>query len=144
MPDLGILPAATATFFDSLPVTSYRLKADFHQIIMNVFGNALKYTQKGSITVRLALDAQDDATAEESERMLEIKVIDTGKGISAEYLRTSLYNRKRYIINGQFKPSNFTQLSAKKTCWQAVLAWVYPSLSRLSLCSVVLLMYKVK
>lgn len=61
---------------------------------MNIFGNALKYTQKGSIVVKLSLDPSDctqEPLAE--ERVLEIKVRDTGKGISSEYLRTSLFNR---------------------------------------------------
>ena len=61
---------------------------------MNIFGNALKYTQKGSIVVKLALDFSRDSGMENEERMLEIKVTDTGKGISSEYLRTSLYNRR--------------------------------------------------
>ena len=60
---------------------------------MNVFGNALKYTQKGTITVKLAIDHSSNDALEDTERMLEIRVIDTGKGISSEYLRTSLYNR---------------------------------------------------
>ena len=62
---------------------------------MNILGNALKYTQKGMIVVKLALDELDeDAGAEEAnERMLEVKITDTGKGISSEYLRTSLYTR---------------------------------------------------
>ena len=61
---------------------------------MNIFGNALKYTQKGSITVSLALDPSNNGVMEDAERILEIKVKDTGKGISPEYLRTSLYNRE--------------------------------------------------
>ena len=60
---------------------------------MNIFGNALKYTQKGSIVVKLALDPSNDDVTESTERMLEIRVSDTGKGISSEYLRTCLYNR---------------------------------------------------
>ncbi len=61
---------------------------------MNIFGNALKYTQKGSIVVRLSLDPSDgtqESAAE--ERTLEIKVTDTGKGISNEFIRTRLFNR---------------------------------------------------
>lgn len=61
---------------------------------MNIFGNALKYTEKGSIVVRLSLDPSEgtqDPTAE--ERTLEIKVTDTGKGISSEYIRTRLFSR---------------------------------------------------
>lgn len=61
---------------------------------MNIFGNALKYTQKGSIVVRLALDALNNGVMEDTERVLEIRVIDTGKGISSEYLRTSLFTRE--------------------------------------------------
>ena len=60
---------------------------------MNIFGNALKYTQKGSIVVKLAIDPPNNSVID-TERMLEITVMDTGKGISSEYLRTSLYNRE--------------------------------------------------
>lgn len=61
---------------------------------MNIFGNALKYTQKGSIVVKLALSPSNHDAMEDTERILEIKVMDTGRGISSEYLRTSLYNRE--------------------------------------------------
>ena len=61
---------------------------------MNIFGNALKYTQKGSIVVKLALDPSRNGVMEDTERMLEIRVTDTGKGISPDYLKTSLYNRE--------------------------------------------------
>ncbi len=81
---------------------------------MNIFGNALKYTQKGSIIVKLALDPLDNDAVEGTERMLEIKVIDSGKGISSEYLRTSLYNRKSKPYTC-WKLSKLSKLSAKKT-----------------------------
>ena len=45
---------------------------------MNIFGNALKYTQKGSIVVKLALGPSNNDVMEDTERMLEIKVVDTG------------------------------------------------------------------
>ena len=61
---------------------------------MNVFGNALKYTLKGSIVVKLSLDPPEHDGVDNTERMLELRVIDTGKGIGKEYIRTSLYNRK--------------------------------------------------
>ena len=61
---------------------------------MNIFGNALKYTQKGSIVVKLSLDESPNTVDDPAEeRILEIRVTDTGKGISSEYLRTSLFNR---------------------------------------------------
>ena len=64
---------------------------------MNIFGNALKYTQKGSIVVKLSLDESlNNAEDPAEERTLQIRVTDTGKGISSEYLRTSLFNRKSH------------------------------------------------
>ena len=60
---------------------------------MNVFGNALKYTRRGKIVIRLAL-LEDEAQLSEGDRMLELQVSDTGKGISSEYLRTSLFRRE--------------------------------------------------
>lgn len=71
---------------------------------MNIFGNALKYTQKGSIVVKLALDPSHNGVMEDTERMLEIRVIDTGKGISPDYLKTSLYNRESpgYYLFSEF------------------------------------------
>ena len=92
---------------------------------MNVFGNALKYTQKGSITVKLALDSSSNDVLENKERMLEIRVIDTGKGISSEYLRTSLYNRGLPIYRVLSKLADFLQLFAKKTYWQVGLGLAY-------------------
>lgn len=69
------------------------------RLVMNIFGNALKYTQKGTINVLLSLDdtvgLDDDqviASKAKNERVLQIKVNDTGKGISPEYLRSSLYS----------------------------------------------------
>lgn len=44
--------------------------------------------------VKLSLDPlDDDLDRTVDERILEFRVIDTGKGISSEYLRTSLFNR---------------------------------------------------
>ncbi len=77
------------------------------QVIMNILGNALKYTQKGMIVVKLALDelAEDAGAEEANERMLEVKITDTGKGISSEYLRTSLYTRMLRSSNFSLSPN---------------------------------------
>ena len=67
------------------------------RVVMNIFGNALKYTQRGSIVVHLSLHPErslDGAIATSQpiqERILQIRVTDTGKGISKEYIRTSLF-----------------------------------------------------
>ncbi|HEX9047660.1 MAG TPA: response regulator, partial [Verrucomicrobiae bacterium] len=48
------------------------------QVIINLIGNALKFTEKGNVTVRIATDAQDRPT--------RIEVADTGIGIPKEKL----------------------------------------------------------
>ena len=64
------------------------------RLVMNIFGNALKYTQRGIIIVNISLDDVQDLQIERPERYrtLQLRITDTGKGISREYLRTSLYN----------------------------------------------------
>lgn len=62
------------------------------RIIMNLFGNSLKYTEKGIIVVSLALsDIDDNDGVRPDEKMLEITVKDTGKGISSEYLKSNVF-----------------------------------------------------
>ena len=63
------------------------------RVIMNVFGNALKYTDEGVIHVKLELHDMKGARGEviEDGKLLVIKVIDSGRGISSDYLRTRLY-----------------------------------------------------
>ena len=62
------------------------------RIIMNLFGNSLKYTDKGVISVKLTLsDVDEDSSAHSHEKLLEVSIKDTGKGISSEYLRSHLF-----------------------------------------------------
>ena len=67
------------------------------RVIMNIFGNALKYTEKGTIVVKLRLQSPDIPNTadwsdnEENLKKLVLIITDTGKGISSEYLRTRLY-----------------------------------------------------
>ena len=51
------------------------------RIIMNIFGNAIKYTTHGSVKVRLELKGQD----------MVFTVTDTGKGISSKFLKSRLF-----------------------------------------------------
>lgn len=66
------------------------------RIIMNVFGNALKYTREGFISVRVDLlkksAGMDSTSSDNSEfEVLVLTVSDTGKGISSEYLHTNIF-----------------------------------------------------
>lgn len=60
------------------------------RIIMNLFGNSLKYTRRGTIFV--SLEQETAATKRGSEqRIVKLVVQDTGKGISHDYLQHKLF-----------------------------------------------------
>lgn len=63
------------------------------RVVMNIFGNALKYTDKGSVTVRLLQtnDEQSTQRAAEGGRTVVLVVTDTGRGISPHYLKHGLF-----------------------------------------------------
>jgi signal transduction histidine kinase len=67
------------------------------RIVMNLFGNSLKYTKHGNITVSLRTSHirrtadQSGKSAEERPSVIKICVRDTGQGISPEYLRTKIF-----------------------------------------------------
>ena len=111
---------------------------------MNVFGNALKYTNKGFIVVALSLVSDEDAQDNPAEeKTLEIKVTDTGKGISSEYLRTSLFNRKSTMFQSTYNaysPQHF----ARRMFSPAALDLVYQLSNLLSLHSMVTWMSRVR
>lgn len=66
----------------------YTQPGALRRIIMNVFGNSLKHTQKGTIRVILK---QSKSKGRNSERLVHIIVADTGRGISQDYLRNELF-----------------------------------------------------
>lgn len=47
------------------------------QILLNLAGNAIKFTQKGQVTIQVSFDSQSDNTIK-----LKFKVVDTGLGIA--------------------------------------------------------------
>ncbi|KAB8248042.1 hypothetical protein BDV35DRAFT_348918 [Aspergillus flavus] len=62
------------------------------RIIMNVFGNAMKYTDSGRVSVRLEVtEAEGRCRRSGMEELVTLVVSDTGKGISEEFLRGRLY-----------------------------------------------------
>ncbi|KNB18524.1 hypothetical protein FOXG_15927 [Fusarium oxysporum f. sp. lycopersici 4287] len=58
------------------------------RIIMNLFGNSLKYTSRGVIKVTVTQTQLDDAP---NQRMITLTVEDTGRGISQDFLRNSIF-----------------------------------------------------
>ena len=67
---------------NSSPETCFLLRGDaqhLRQIIINLVGNAIKFTKTGTVELRVSTLAQDDATTR-----LRFEVIDTGIGIPQE------------------------------------------------------------
>ncbi|KAJ5639243.1 uncharacterized protein N7484_007105 [Penicillium longicatenatum] len=60
------------------------------RIIMNIFSNAIKYTEAGHISMRLEADSSS-SRHNTQEDMITLTVSDTGKGISEEFLRSRLF-----------------------------------------------------
>jgi signal transduction histidine kinase len=72
------------------------LPGAIQRIIMNLAGNSLKYTQSGSIQVDLFIEATDYEVESQQkpttdQRTIVLKVSDTGKGITNEFLKTRLF-----------------------------------------------------
>lgn len=66
------------------------------RVIMNLLGNALKYTSRGYVCIKLdATDIDDPPTRGNletiSRSMVVLTVTDTGKGISSEFLRSKVF-----------------------------------------------------
>lgn len=67
----------------------YTQPGAIRRIVMNLLGNSLKYTQKGSIKVRLTQSSPKRKSS--ADAIVNIIVSDTGKGIGEDYLRNDLY-----------------------------------------------------
>ncbi len=63
----------------------------WRRIVMNLFGNALKYTALGYIKVSLKADDTAASTNDPSSTIVRLSITDSGKGISEEYLKNRLY-----------------------------------------------------
>lgn len=73
-------------YLDIQPKVSWRYPAHpgaFRRIVMNLFGNALKFTTSGFIKISLSQDP--------ANRAVLLTVADSGKGISEEYLQNGLF-----------------------------------------------------
>lgn len=80
-------------YLDIEPSKSWRFRTHpgaFRRIVMNLFGNSLKFTKSGFIKISLGLETakpyQQDAPA-----AVLLSVADSGKGISDDYLQNHLF-----------------------------------------------------
>ncbi|KAF3164894.1 hypothetical protein TWF225_005629 [Orbilia oligospora] len=67
----------------------------FRRVVMNLVGNALKYTDRGYVRVKLEAEPfyEDEAgkSTQEPKRKVVLTVSDSGRGISRDFLKTKLY-----------------------------------------------------
>ncbi|KAF2493134.1 hypothetical protein BU16DRAFT_512860 [Lophium mytilinum] len=63
----------------------------WRRILMNLFGNSMKYTKSGFIKVSMAVEENTSVRGKKARSMLVLKVKDSGKGMSREYMKHHLY-----------------------------------------------------
>lgn len=78
---------------ESLPAILYGDEVHVRQIINNILSNAVKYTEKGSVLLRMSAIEQDD-----KDVTLRIEVKDTGIGIKEENLEKLFQNFTRVDV----------------------------------------------
>ncbi|KAJ5683717.1 uncharacterized protein N7477_000062 [Penicillium maclennaniae] len=102
---VGPRASEVTIIFDIQPDTEWEFDTHpgaWRRILMNVFGNALKYTKKGYIYLGLKSSektgsrrgsqlAPDSPENQEAEFEVTLTVKDTGKGIGPEYLQKDLF-----------------------------------------------------
>lgn len=59
---------------------------------MNLFGNAQKYTDAGYIMVQMRIQEAKQSSNSPARNVLFLKIRDSGKGMSAEYMERKLYH----------------------------------------------------
>lgn len=89
-------PEPVQLFLDIEPAESWSFLVHpgaFRRIIMNLFGNSLKFTKTGFIRVHLRQEPPSDAPDQQVPGLgrIVLTVSDSGKGISEDYLRNQLY-----------------------------------------------------
>jgi signal transduction histidine kinase len=61
------------------------------RVLMNLFGNALKYTESGWVKVSLQAEDIKPAPSQPQQSVITISVRDTGRGISQDYFHSGLF-----------------------------------------------------
>lgn len=60
--------------------------------VINILGNAMKYTERGAIEVRLQMIERDHPESDSKTHLVKLSVSDTGRGMSSTYLQNHLYH----------------------------------------------------
>ena len=98
----GQIPQSGVTVIFDVDLQNYHFTTQpgaLRRLIMNLLGNALKYTSHGYVIVKLDAVDMEDLPGSSSQgggeavprSLVTLSVKDTGKGISAEFLRSKLF-----------------------------------------------------
>ncbi len=95
MMSVRLMDSTVKFYVDIDPTIPYKLYGDgvrLRQVFINILNNAVKYTKRGSITLRVT---QEKVKDNDSTLLLKVDVIDTGIGIKEESLSKlfSVYQR---------------------------------------------------
>ena len=63
----------------------------FRRVLMNLFNNALKYTDSGFVKVSVTIYDEPPFPDGKTQPVLHLVISDSGKGISKEFIKNSLY-----------------------------------------------------
>ena len=91
------LPSSQVQVVFDLDLQSYNFVTQpgaFRRVIMNLLGNALKYTSHGYVCMKLhATPMEPLQTAGElvARSLIKISIRDTGRGIASEFLRSKIF-----------------------------------------------------
>lgn len=92
--DLRTLLGDVAVTFDINPAVSWTFHAQpgaIRRIIMNLMGNSLKFTSKGTVNLSVVQLGQEEGRLS-APTSVKIIVTDTGRGISEKYLYNDLFS----------------------------------------------------
>ncbi|KAH7030588.1 uncharacterized protein B0I36DRAFT_362424 [Microdochium trichocladiopsis] len=104
-------PQPVSVMLDITPPGTWLVRTQpgaLRRIVMNLFGNALKYTSAGFVMVALSVKQ----TTEAAQTDVLIRVIDSGKGMSAEFQRDRLF--VPFMQEDHFQPGTGLGLSIVK------------------------------
>ena len=90
--DLKKKPINVILDIDWRPNWMFRTESGaLRRVLMNLFGNALKYTDKGWVKVSLQSTDIEPSPGQPRRSVVHISVSDTGRGIAQEYLHGGLF-----------------------------------------------------
>lgn len=94
---------------DRVPVWIKGDRIRLRQVMLNLIGNAIKFTDKGEIYTYCTLEEQVPAGAEPGEAMLRIEVHDTGRGFNPEDAER-IFAPYSQLQDAYYRPTNGTGL----------------------------------